>query len=62
MVVGESKVHHLETFILARNNGREHCMEKKSAYRADLDLAVDNDGAVLDGVQTKNGCDASVNA
>lgn len=61
VVVGESKVHHLEMFMLAGDNGRNIAW-KKSAYRADLDLAVDNDGAVLDGVQAKNGCDASVNA
>lgn len=53
VVVGESEVHHLSTriSIFDRKAGKP----VDESYRADLDLAVDSDRLVLDGVETQNG-------
>jgi hypothetical protein len=39
---------------------RYHTRAGGVTYRADFDLAVDNDGSFLDSVQSENGCDMLV--
>lgn len=53
VVVGESEIHHLHVMLvrIQRSISGQRC-----AYRADFDLAVDNDWSFLDSVETENSC------
>lgn len=53
VVVGESQVHHLSTTNCQLDFQRQN--RREGFYRANFDLAVHDDGLVLDSVETQHG-------